>query len=64
MQNLLIKELKHVPVYQRKLEIVERKGIGHPDTIGDSIANEISVLLCKGYIERCGKILHHNIDKY
>lgn len=63
MQNLLIEELKHVPVYQRKLEIVERKGIGHPDTICDSIANEISVLLCKEYIKRFGKILHHNIDK-
>jgi len=63
MQNILIEELKQVPVYQQKIEIVERKGIGHPDTICDYIANEISVLLCKEYIKRFGKILHHNIDK-
>ena len=63
MQNLLIEELKHVPVYQQRIEIVERKGIGHPDTICDSIANEISVLLCKEYLKRFGKILHHNVDK-
>jgi S-adenosylmethionine synthetase len=63
MQNLVIEELKHVPVYQQKIEIVERKGLGHPDTICDNIANEISVLLCKEYIKRFGRILHHNIDK-
>lgn len=45
------------------IEVVERKGIGHPDTICDSIMNEVSVNLSKEYIEKTGTILHHNIDK-
>ena len=63
MQNLVVEELRHVPVYQQRIEIVERKGLGHPDTICDNIANEISVLLCKEYIKKFGRILHHNVDK-
>ncbi|MFD2200520.1 methionine adenosyltransferase [Shivajiella indica] len=43
--------------------MVERKGIGHPDTICDQIAEEVSVELCKYYLEEFGTILHHNIDK-
>lgn len=45
------------------VEIVERKGIGHPDTICDSIMDKISVELSKEYLKRVGHILHHNIDK-
>lgn len=45
------------------VEVVERKGIGHPDTICDALAEEISRTLCKAYIERFGMILHHNVDK-
>lgn len=43
--------------------MVERKGIGHPDTICDCIAEEISVALCKYYLNEFGNILHHNVDK-
>lgn len=45
------------------IEMAERKGIGHPDTICDCIAEEISVALCKYYIAEFGSILHHNVDK-
>ncbi len=45
------------------VEIVERKGIGHPDTISDAISEEYSVEISKFYIENFGKILHHNVDK-
>jgi S-adenosylmethionine synthetase len=45
------------------IEMVERKGIGHPDTICDCIAEEISVALCKYYLNEFGTILHHNVDK-
>lgn len=45
------------------VEIVERKGIGHPDTICDSPAEETSLALCRCYRERFGVILHHNVDK-
>jgi len=42
---------------------VERKGLGHPDYICDSIMNQVSVELCNEYMERFGAIMHHNIDK-
>ncbi|MCX7770953.1 MAG: methionine adenosyltransferase [Proteobacteria bacterium] len=45
------------------LEIVERKGKGHPDTICDSIVESISIALAEEYKKRAGKILHFNIDK-
>lgn len=45
------------------VEIVERKGLGHPDTICDGIAEHICVRLCRYYLDRFGIILHHNVDK-
>ena len=46
-----------------EVEIVERKGIGHPDSICDSLAEEVSLALCRFYRERFGVVLHHNVDK-
>jgi len=45
------------------LEIVERKGLGHPDTICDSVAEAASRALARFYHGRFGLILHHNVDK-
>lgn len=45
------------------VEIVERKGIGHPDTICDAVAEELSRALCRFYLEQFGLVLHHNVDK-
>jgi S-adenosylmethionine synthetase len=45
------------------VEIVERKGLGHPDTICDAIAENLSRALCREYRQRFGTILHHNVDK-
>lgn len=45
------------------VEIVERKGIGHPDTICDALAEQVSLALCRHYLQRFGRILHHNVDK-
>ncbi|NIM44454.1 MAG: S-adenosylmethionine synthetase, partial [Nitrososphaeria archaeon] len=45
------------------IEICERKGIGHPDTICDALLNEVSNKLSREYLKRFGKIMHHNIDK-
>jgi S-adenosylmethionine synthetase len=44
-------------------EIVERKGLGHPDTICDALVENLSVGLSRFYLERFGAILHHNVDK-
>jgi S-adenosylmethionine synthetase len=45
------------------VEVVERKGRGHPDTLCDGIAEEISRALSRHYLERFGAVLHHNVDK-
>ena len=63
MGSILIDELRQTPIEEQRLEIVERKGIGHPDTICDAIMDRVSVALCQEYIKRFGGILHHNVDK-
>ena len=45
------------------VEIVERKGTGHPDTICDALAEAASQALCRLYRDSTGMILHHNVDK-
>lgn len=45
------------------LEVVERKGLGHPDTLCDALAEALSLALCRYYREHFGLILHHNVDK-
>lgn len=45
------------------VEIVERKGKGHPDSLCDGAAEELSVALSEIYRQKTGKILHHNVDK-
>ncbi len=45
------------------VEVVERKGLGHPDTLCDALAEQLSMNLCRYYQERFGLILHHNVDK-
>lgn len=52
-----------VPTCQLDMEMVERKGKGHPDVICDRAAEELSVALSKYYLEKTGRILHHNVDK-
>jgi S-adenosylmethionine synthetase len=49
--------------FDNSVEIVERKGLGHPDSICDAIADDVSRALCREYKRRFGRILHHNVDK-
>jgi S-adenosylmethionine synthetase len=63
MRKIVVNQLNQVPLAKQGIEIVERKGLGHPDFICDSIMNEISVALSKEYMKRFGQIVHHNIDK-
>lgn len=62
-KNIVISKGGYTPVPELDVEIVERKGIGHPDTIIDGIMEEISVELSKAYLKEFGAILHHNVDK-
>jgi len=62
-RNILVDSLKQTPIEQQKLEIVERKGLGHPDRICDAVMDRISVRLSQEYLKKTGEIRHHNIDK-
>ena len=46
-----------------RIEIVERKGLGHPDTICDAVAEAIAVALVAAYREMFGFVPHFNADK-
>jgi S-adenosylmethionine synthetase len=50
-------------VSEHPTEIVERKGVGHPDSICDAVMDHISVALSQVYLGEFGFVLHHNIDK-
>jgi S-adenosylmethionine synthetase len=63
MDNVFINALGRIPVPEQPLEIVERKGLGHPDSICDAIMNDISAALSSTYLETFDTILHHNMDK-
>ncbi|GAB4387555.1 MAG: methionine adenosyltransferase [Thermodesulfovibrionales bacterium] len=55
--------MKGKPVSDLGVEIVERKGLGHPDHMCDSIMEAVSVALSSYYLREFGAVLHHNIDK-
>lgn len=63
MTNLSVQHVDRVPVSRRITEYVERKGVGHPDTICDSVMESVSRALCREYQQRAGRVLHHNVDK-
>ena len=46
-----------------EIELVERKGKGHPDSLIDGACEAVSVALCKYYQDHYDLILHHNVDK-
>lgn len=61
--ELIVGQLEAPKVDALDVEIVERKGLGHPDTICDALTEEFSLALCRFYQERFGRVLHHNVDK-
>lgn len=50
-------------VEKLKLELVERKGLGHPDSLADGVVEQLSRSLASFYINRFGHVLHYNVDK-
>jgi S-adenosylmethionine synthetase len=60
---IVVEAFRGCAVTDLRVEVVERKGIGHPDTVCDSIMEAISVALCRTYLREFGAVLHHNIDK-
>jgi S-adenosylmethionine synthetase len=48
---------------QQPVEFVERKGVGHPDTICDKASEELSIALMRYYEREFGAMQHYNVDK-
>lgn len=62
-RSIEIEILRMQSVRDMRVELVERKGLGHPDYIADSSSEVASRALCKYYLREFGAILHHNLDK-
>ena len=61
---LKITRANFLPIEKSEIpELVERKGIGHPDTVCDAVADACSRALCLYYLENFGRVYHHNVDK-
>jgi S-adenosylmethionine synthetase len=58
-----VETYKGKSISEHRVEIVERKGTGHPDFICDSVMEAVSIALSAVYLREFGVILHHNIDK-
>ncbi len=61
--KLNIEDISGDSLQNSNIELVERKGLGHPDSICDGLAESVSRALSKEYKERFGKVLHHNTDE-
>ena len=62
-RNIKVEELFQTPIEKQRIELVERKGIGHPDSISDGLAEAVSRALCREYIDKRRAVLHHNTDE-
>jgi len=62
-RNIQIEALDQIPLEKQRIELAERKCLGHPDSIADGIAESISQALCKTYLDEFGVVLHHNTDQ-
>ena len=62
MEDIVIKSLVNLP-YDQDIEFVERKGLGHPDTICDLAAEKVSNRISEFYLKEYGAIMHYNVDK-
>ncbi len=62
-RNIHVESLGERALSDYDLEIVERKGKGHPDSLIDGASEAVSRALCKYYLQEYGTILHHNVDK-
>lgn len=45
------------------VEFCEHKGVGHPDSLCDGVAEAVSSALCRAYLTTYGRIQHYNVDK-
>ncbi len=62
-RNVVVEPLRTVHIADQEVELVERKGLGHPDSIADGVSESVSRALSRLYLDEFGKILHHNTDE-
>jgi S-adenosylmethionine synthetase len=62
-RNIRVEPVVGRAVEDQEVEIVERKGLGHPDSICDGIAEHVSRALARAYLDRVGEVLHFNTDE-
>ncbi|MFX1447498.1 MAG: methionine adenosyltransferase [Promethearchaeota archaeon] len=61
---LKITKANFLPIEKSEFpEICERKGVGHPDSVCDAVADACSRALCVYYLENFDRVYHHNVDK-
>ena len=60
LDQLILSQMENI---DDRFEVVERKGLGRPDTICDALADSLSCALRREYQRRSGEIPHHNVDK-
>jgi methionine adenosyltransferase (EC 2.5.1.6) len=61
--RIVFERLKATPVGRQYVELVERKGLGHPDYIIDSVCESASIALSRYYLEQFNRLYHYNLDK-
>lgn len=61
--NINIYEEKTCKINQKRFEVVETKGKGHPDNICDTLAEKISANYSKYTLDKYNVILRHMVDK-
>ncbi len=62
-KNITVRDLKSEPLEKKDTEMVERKGIGHPDSVADGISEQVSRALSRYYLKHYNRVLHHNTDE-
>jgi S-adenosylmethionine synthetase len=62
-RNIHVQQASGRAVEDQNIEIVERKGVGHPDSICDGVAETVSQALAQAYLDRVGTVLHFNTDE-
>ncbi len=62
-RNIHVEPAAGQAVADQGIEIVERKGVGHPDSVCDGVAESVAQALARTYLDRFGTVLHFNTDE-
>jgi S-adenosylmethionine synthetase len=60
---ILVEAAARPPLSERRLEICEHKGAGHPDTLTDGACEAAAAALAGAYRRAFGAPMHFNVDK-